>query len=180
MNGQMVGGQRDMDKKTDRIKIVGIVLFCGALALGGLASFLLPPKEYSVQENRVLQARPELAWEDIRDGVYQEQYEKYLNDQMPGRDGWVRLAVGLERLTGRQEINGVYLGKEGYLLERYSQSEFDKAQIEKNTELLALFLEDMEERYGKQRVSCLLLPEKSAAIPNRLPDGVESKGAAKA
>ncbi|MCX4317484.1 MAG: DHHW family protein [Lachnospiraceae bacterium] len=158
----------------DKIKLAGVVLFCGALALGGLASLLLPPREYSVRENRVLTVRPDLDWEDVLDGSYQEDYERYLSDQMPGRERWVKLAVGLERLTGHREINGVYLGKEGYLLEEYHPSEFDKAQIEENIDLLAAFLDDMRERYGENRVSCLLLPEKAAAIPNRLPEGVES------
>lgn len=157
----------------DKIKIAGIVLFCGALGLGGITTLILPQKESSVRENRVLETKPKLTVEHILSGSYQEQYEKYLNDQMAFRDGWVRMAVGMEQLAGREDINGVYIGKDGYLLEKNSPSDFDGAQIEENVECLAAFLNDAGERYGKGRVSCLLLPDKAAAMPDRLPEGAD-------
>ncbi len=87
------------------------------------------------------------------------------------RDGWVSMAVGIERLVGRLDVNGVYIGKEGYLLEKYDPSDFDAAQIEENVEYLAAFLNDAVARCGKERVSCLLLPDKAAAMPDKLPEG---------
>lgn len=158
----------------DKIKIVGIALFCGALGIGGLTTLVLPQKEKSVRENRVLETRPKLTAENVLSGSYQDQYEKYLNDQMIFRDGWVRLAVGTERMAGRLDVNGVYIGKDGYLLEKYDPSDFDEAQIEENVECLSAFLNDAAERYGKGRVSCLLLPDKASAMPDKLPEGAQS------
>lgn len=157
----------------DKIKIVGIALFCGAIGLGAAATLVLPPKETSIRENRVLETKPELTAENVLSGSYQEQYEKYLNDQMPFRDGWVSMAVGMERMAGRKDINGVYLGKDGYLLERHDPADFDETQIEENAECLAAFLNDAAERYGEDRVSCLLLPDKAAAMPDKLPEGAD-------
>lgn len=156
-----------------KIKIIGIVLFCGMLGLGGMTTLILPQKESSVRENRVLETKPKLTAEHILDGSYQEQYEKYLNDQMAFRDGWVRMAVGMERVAGREDVNGVYIGKDGYLLEKNSPSDFDEAQVEENVESLAAFLNAARERYGKGRVSCLLLPEKAVAMPDKLPEGAD-------
>lgn len=158
----------------DKIKKVGIALFCGVLGLGGMTSLILPQREHSVRENRVLETKPTLTAETVLNGSYQEQYEKYLNDQMVFRDGWVSMAVGIERMAGRLDVNGVYIGKEGYLLEKYSPSDFDAAQIEANVEYLADFLNDAVARCGKERVSCLLLPDKAAAMPDKLPDGAQS------
>lgn len=157
----------------DKIKMAGIALFVGTLGIGAVLPAVMPQKEHSVRENRMLQTRPQAALSDILNGSYQEQYEIYLNDQMPFRDAWVRMAAGLERLVGRQEIKGVYIGKDGYLIEKNSPSDFDAGQIEENTRLLAAFLNDAVKRFGKERVSCLLLPDKAAAVPNRLPDFVD-------
>lgn len=157
----------------DKTKIAGIVLFCAALGIGGMATAVLPQRERSDRENRVLETRPELTAENILSGSYQEQYEEYLNDQMPLRDGWVRMAVGLERLAGRLDVNGVYFGKDGFLLEKSSPSDFDRAQVEENAEHLSGFLNDAADRFGAGRVCCLLLPDKAAAMPDKLPKGAD-------
>ena len=116
----------------DKIKIAGIVLFCTMLSAGGLVYCIMPQKEFSDLENRLLQTRPQLVLEELLNGSYQENYEAYLNDQMPGRDGWVWMAVQMERLLGKKDINGVYIGKDGYLLEKFDDSEYDRAQIKEN------------------------------------------------
>lgn len=152
-----------------KIKVAGIVLFC--LMLGGCAaaSFLLPQKEYSDIENRTLETKPEWSVSDLLNGEYQEHYEKYLNDQMFLRDGWVGLAAGMERLMGKQDINGVFIGKDGFLLEKYSESDFQDAQAKENIRILSSFLNDAVEKYGKEQVACLLIPDKSDAMPQKLP-----------
>lgn len=153
-----------------RIKLIGIVLFCAMLAGCAMIYYLLPQKEYSDIENRSLETKPEWNLADLRNGDYQEHYEKYLNDQIFYRDGWVKLAVTMERLIGKKEINGVYIGKDGYLLEKYSESDFEDAQIEKNISILSSFLNDAVSYYGKEHVTCLFIPDKADAMPDKLPN----------
>lgn len=158
----------------DKIKIAGIVLFCTMLSAGGLVYCIMPQKEFSDLENRLLQTRPQLVLEELLNGSYQENYEAYLNDQMPGRDGWVWMAVQMERLLGKKDTNGVYIGKDGYLLEKFDDSEYDRAQIKENIDVLSQFLNNAVQKYGKERVSCIILPDKAGAMPGKLPAYAES------
>ncbi len=152
------------------IKMAGILFFC--LLLGGCAaaSFLLPQKAYSDMENRSLEMKPEWNLADLLSGEYQEHYETYLNDQMFLRDRWVGLAAAMERLAGKKEVNGVYLGRDGFLLQKYSESDFEDAQIKENIRILSSFLNDAVDNYGKKHVSCVMVPDKSDAMRNKLPD----------
>lgn len=154
---------------TDKIKAAGIVLFCMMLGAGGLVYYIVPQKENSVMENRLLETRPEPVLEDILSGDYQEHYETYLNDQIYGRDWWVRMAAEMERLAGKKDINGVYIGKDGYLLEKFDASEYDDAQVKENIECLSGFLNHAVQQYGKERVAAVILPDKAGAMPDKLP-----------
>lgn len=153
-----------------KIKIIGIVLFCTFITGFAVAFYIVPQKEYSVMENRSLETRPVLHLEDLLNGDYQEHYETYLNDQMLFRDGWTGLAAAMERFAGKKDVNGVYIGKNGYLLEKYSESDFDDAQVEENIAVLSSFLNDAVESYGKEHVTCLLIPDKASAMLDQLPD----------
>lgn len=152
-----------------KIKITGILLFCAMLAGCAVIYYIMPQKEYSVIENRSLETKPEWTPEDFLSGDYQEHYETYLNDQMFLRDSWVSLAAAMERFAGKREVNGVYIGKDGYLLEKYSNSDFEDTQIEKNLSILSSFLNDAVESYGKEHVTCLMIPDKADAMPEKLP-----------
>lgn len=153
----------------NKIKIAGIALFCAMLGIFGLSFCILPQKEYSDQENRLLQTRPKLVWEELFNGSYQEHYEAYLNDQLPDRDRWVQAAAKMEQWIGKREINGVYIGKDGYLLEKFDAIEYDPMQVKENTAFLSQFLNAAVKRYGKKRVSCIILPDKAGAMPDKLP-----------
>ena len=94
------------------------VLFC--LFIGGifLGSMVLPDKTFSPVENRNLAQAPNVSWENITSGKFMEDTEDYVNDQIIGRDFWVALKAWSERLTGKQENNGVYFAKEDTLINR--------------------------------------------------------------
>ena len=99
-----------------KAKITIITLFAGTLAAFFLISVFQPQKDFSATENRSLEQRPQVCAEDILSGDFQETYESYLNDQFVARDRWVDLAVGCEKLSGQRDVNGIYLGRDGYLL----------------------------------------------------------------
>ena len=155
--------------KKHTLKMTGCLLFCALLGAGGLSFYVLPQNEYSDLENRLLQTRPEFVLEDLQNGSYQELYETYLNDQMPGRDKWVRAAAKMQQFIGKKDINGVYLGKDGYLLEKFDTSAYDPAQAQKNITYLSQFLNNAVQQYGSDRVSCMILPNKAGAMPGKLP-----------
>ena len=73
---------------------------------------------YSSAENRMLQTFPKLSAKRILNGKFQKKYETYLSDQFPKRDLWVKFQTKTEMTLGKKESNGVYFGKDGYLLEK--------------------------------------------------------------
>lgn len=152
-----------------RTKQIMVIVFCLLLFGGAIATMLLPDKENSVMENRELAQKPEFSVKNFLKGNYQKKYETYLSDQFFLRDQWVNLSSGMQYFSGKKEINNVYLGKEGYLLEKNTEEDFDKEQIKENIAFLSSFLNDTEEFYGKEHVSCIMIPSKAEALSNRLP-----------
>lgn len=151
-------------------KIAIIVIFCLMLSFGSATTFFQWEKEFSEIENRELQQNPRFTIKKFLKGRFQKQYEGYLSDQFFYRDRWVQLTAGTQAALGRKEINGVYIGKDGYLLERSRETDFDDVQVKENAEYLAVFLNEAAKRYGKKHVSCMMIPSKAQALPNRLPD----------
>ena len=152
-----------------KIKILSIIVFCVMLFGGAVITAVLPKKVYSDLENRNLEQKPQLTKEQFLQGKYQEKYETYLSDQFFLRDRWVDLAVILQKQMGKRDINNVYLGKEGYLLEKDDENEYDKEQVEENVKTLSSFLNDMCEMFGEKQVSCLMIPSKTLALSKYLP-----------
>lgn len=153
-------------KKADIIKSV---VFTVMLFSGTIAATVCPDKEYSVMENRELAQRPCLSKENVLRGKFQSEYETYLNEQFPMRDKCIDVSVLIQASLGKKDINGVYLGKEGYLLEKNEKKDFDTEQVKENVKTLASFLNDMTEEYGKEHVSCMMIPSKTLALSNMLP-----------
>ena len=56
--------------------------------------------------------------------------ESYVSDHIAGRDLWVAMKAWSERLSGKQENNGVYFGKNDTLINRVDQPDMD--QLEQN------------------------------------------------
>ena len=115
--------------KQRTFNILLTVLFC--LFIGGmfLGSILLPDRTFSQLENRNLAAAPKLSWETVTTGTFMEDAEDYVNDQIIGRDFWVALKAWSERVSGKQENNGVYFAKEDTLISRVdtpSQSDLEE------------------------------------------------------
>ena len=93
-----------------------------------VSSIILPDTGFSEKENRILASRPALKLDQIISGVYEKQFETYENDQFPLRDMWITLKATTDRLMGKVEENGVYLRKNGYLMEAFnapSQTQYD-------------------------------------------------------
>lgn len=99
-----------------RYAILISTLFCLFLFGFGVAHLLTPDRDFSQQENRYLASFPRPTLATLKDGSFMEDFEDYIIDQFPFRDGWIALKAGVERLLGKQENNGVYLGTDGQTL----------------------------------------------------------------
>lgn len=153
-----------------RIRIIMIIIFCVILYADILTAAIRPDKEYSDMENRKLAARPAVSVSRFITGKYQKKYEKYVGDQFAGRDRWVNVSSAFQVMSGKKDINGVYIGKDGYLIDGADGPDYDKEQAEENVSCLSSFLNDAADIYGDENVRCLIIPGKMEVLSDKLPD----------
>jgi len=101
-------------------KVITILLCVGILSLS-IWLLLSPKKDFSENENRYLTKFPVLSAKSMLDGTYTESLSDWLADHFPQRDFFVGLKSQTEVLSGRKEINHIYIAKEDYLIEQYAQ-----------------------------------------------------------
>ena len=111
-----------------------MALFLAFIFVLGALIFIIPDKEFSEQENRALQQRPQLQSkysgtliERIQAGKFLDKYFSgdfaedvgdYYSDQFPARDFFVGLKGVTEIAMLKGENNDVVLGADSYLLSR--------------------------------------------------------------
>ncbi|MDD7641951.1 MAG: DHHW family protein [bacterium] len=147
-------------------KMLPVLAFVAVLFGLTILSLTTEEKTYSSTEKRELQTRPKVKIKTIKNGEFQQKYETYLSDQFPGRDEWVQLQTEISRLFGKSESNGVYFGKDHYLLEHYSEEDFDEETMTSNISALAAFVK----RTKKQAdVKVMMVPTKTWILRDKLP-----------
>lgn len=92
---------------------------------------------FSERENRILASRPKLTLETVLDGSYESDYETYVSDQFVGRDKWITLKNQADLWLQKKELNGVYLGRDGYLIEQHKPEDYTEELEEEKLDLLA-------------------------------------------
>ena len=100
-------------------KITGI-LFGLFILIVLVINIILPDRGFSQKENRVLSSRPAFSINQVTSGKFADNYETYVNDQFFLRDWWITLRATAQRIMGMTEGNGVFLGKDGYLMEDFT------------------------------------------------------------
>ncbi len=139
------------------------ISFILVLFLVMIINLLIPSKEMSEQENRVLEQRPKLTAASVMDGDFMEQWESYMSDQFVGRNLWRSIKVSLARLGGSRMENGVYIGKDGQLLEEISVPENER--LSENAGALRTFAET----YSDIPVRVMLVPDAACVLSDSLP-----------
>lgn len=146
-------------------RLPGVIFMVLLLGLAGKEA-LSHQRIYSPVEKRELQTRPEISITKVLDGRFQKKYESYLRDQFPGRDHWVSFQTDMELFMGKNEIHNVYIGKNHYLLEHYTEKEFDPQQISKNLQALEKFVGKTKQNAD---VHVMMVPTKSWVLREKLP-----------
>lgn len=134
-----------------------------------IASTVNPVRSFSENENRYLAQKPEFSTESLINGKYTKDYEEFITDQFVERDKWIRLKTLTERAMLKQDINGVFIGKDGYLMEKHNDSDIDKEQMVKNEERLAEFIAKYGEQLGEEHVKAMIIPTASEILTEKLP-----------
>ena len=125
--------------------------------------FLVPKKEKSEWENRYLEQAPKLSVNDLLDGSYMTKYENYINDQIPFRDGFIKIKAVSEAILLKCENNGIAKGKDSYL---FTKGEENTAVFDKNIDIISQFIASVD-----RDVTVAIAPNASGVIKNKVPKG---------
>lgn len=92
-------------------KYIMIAAFGLILIAVPILTFINLPKEnrpYSENENRYLAGFPQISFENYLNKKAMNGFEEWFSDRIYGRESWIKLKNGTERIIGKVEINGVY------------------------------------------------------------------------
>ena len=153
--------KKDRQRKVQE-KLVGII-FILTLFLFLIINIIVPNKEKSVQENRMLATKPKFRLSSLISGDYDEKFEAYMDDQFVGRDMWRKLKVTVDRIGGSRLENGVYIGTNGQLLEQIEVA--DENHLAANIKAIKSFSESQ----SKIPVRMMLVPDAANVLNHSLP-----------
>lgn len=137
-------------------------VFLAAFVLLFAVAFLITEKqEFSEGENRYLEKFPEFTFSSLKEGKYTEKLQSYLSDHFPMRNLFMGLKAETEIALGKREIGGVYIAKDGYLIEDYAAP--------KNTDKIVGQFEKFAESLEGAEVSLMLVPTAITIYGEKLP-----------
>ena len=149
-------------------RISGVILIA-ILVLVNVFNLISPDKETSENENRNLAQFPEFSWSAVLDGSFMSDLSSYVADQFFNRDGWISLRLKEDKALGATESNGVYLGKDGYLIEIPDDPDYDS--VNKNLDAINQFALGNTDLL----INMAIIPNNVTTMPDYLPDNAPAR-----
>lgn len=151
--------EKKMNWKHDR-KLMIFMLLLLFIPLSG--NLLFQPKTFSALENRMLSDK--VLWDKdlLKSGILAERVERFVQDQFPLREIFINLKSDVQVVLGKEENNGVYLGKDDYLFEKAKK--YDEKILRENIDAVNELNTRLE---GKLNV--LVVPPSSLINDDKLP-----------
>ena len=137
-----------------------------------IINFIWPKQVFSEEENRMLATIPRFSFESFVNGDYLNGVNDYINDHFAFRNIYLKLNSWWEiDVMGKKENNGVYIGKDGYLFEKFKYNDNEKENANTNAEIISDFANKMKEQ---NITTYFVLAPNSIYINNdKLPNNVE-------
>lgn len=137
-----------------------------------IINFIWPKQVFSEEENRMLATIPRFSFESFVNGDYLNGVNDYINDHFAFRDIYLKLNSWWEiDVMGKKENNGVYIGKDGYLFEKFKYNDNEKENANTNAKIISDFANKMNEQ---NIPTYFVLAPNSIYINNyKLPNNVE-------
>ncbi|QOS98684.1 hypothetical protein JNUCC42_19775 [Brevibacterium sp. JNUCC-42] len=148
------------------LAILLIVFLCGMLAW----NLLTPDKLFSESENRSLEQLASFSSRNLMSGKFASNVEKYISDQFAARDFWIGLKTDAERVIGKKESHGVYLGKDGFLLQKFTPP------TDENLKEKVAAIHAFDDATPDLRKYVMLVPTAQSVLADKLPSNVLDNG----
>ena len=143
--------------------IILSILFLAVIAGFFVVSLGMKDRDFSENENRKLAQMPALSGKAVLRGDFSDGFEACVQDQFPGRDGFVSAKTRMELAAGKRDNGMVYFGNDGYL---FSIEKIDEDQLKKNIG----YINDFAARFGDERkVTLMVVPTAANILREKLP-----------
>lgn len=154
-----------------RAEVLTVSLITAFILCFSVWCLVAPKQTFSENENRALASWPVYSFTALKDGSYMSGVQTYLSDHFPLRDPFMTLKTKYEMLTGREEINDIYLAKDGYYIEAYRTPKQQKKIITQFQKLQDAITTD-----AKQNVRVMLVPTAISTYNAKLPGSAPDRG----
>lgn len=144
------------------LHFIPAVIFLVFIFSMGLLFIFLPKEDYSVNEKRYLEDFPKTTFENICFGDFDTEFETYMSDHIAGRDFFVGMNAYYDLYTGRNGANGVYAGKDNYLINDPVDRENN---LESNLKIFADFT-----KANKLNTNLMIIPSTGYIMSDKLPE----------
>ena len=137
-----------------------------------IINFIWPKQVFSEEENRMLATIPRFSFESFVNGDYLNGVNDYINDHFAFRNIYLKVNSWWEiDVMGKKENNGVYIGKDGYLFEKFKYNDNEKENANTNAEIISDFANKMKEQ--NVPTYFILAPNSIYINNDKLPNNVE-------
>lgn len=136
--------------------LITIFLFVGL-------NLITKDKEFSDNENRMLQQKPRFTFDRLFEGRYTKKYEKYKVDQIVGRDSFIKIKTKVDSLLGKNMENEIYKGEDGYLIENFGKP--NQEYLKENIDAINRF----SNKHGNIQQYMLIAPNSVNILSDKLP-----------
>ena len=154
-----------------RAEVLTVSLITAFILCFSVWCLVAPKQTFSENENRALASWPVYSFDTLKDGSYMSGIQTYLSDHFPLRDPFMTLKTKYEMLTGREEINDIYLAKDGYYIEAYRTPKQQKKIITQFQKLQDAITTD-----AKENVRVMLVPTAISTYNTKLPNCAPDRG----
>lgn len=152
-----------------QVNIIFLIVFIFILIGPFVYIFFTNDKEYAENENRYLSEKPRLTKDNLLSGQYFKNFESYVDDQFIFRENLYELKTKIQKTIGNKDINGVYLAKDNYLIEKTLDSDIDNKKLLNNIESLNEFAKNNNRR----SIQLMVVPTSSLILKEKLPKYAE-------
>lgn len=139
-----------------------IMLFICFISFFGLITIFTPDTAFSEDENRILAQMPSPTLKKIKSGKFMKEFEVYLQDQFFGKHLWLTVKSQSEQARLQQENNGVFIGKDHFLLQPFKLPE---KQFQQNI----TYLQHFSEKTAGIEKYIMLVPTSAEIYADKLP-----------
>lgn len=150
-------------EKNKKLKdLLIIIIFCTFIFGGGILFIVSPKINISSKEKRVLEELPKLSMSALIDGSYEKKIETYLSDHFPLREKFIGINSYSNLIFGKNEINGIYKCKDGYLINK--PIIYNEKNMEKNLKSIKSFVNE-----NSLKLSLMIVPSTGYIMNDKLP-----------